>query len=82
MNQNVISELANSSMKEKWSEDIYNGSPVFVGYELDVDEFAKQIIQTCISICMGNQFTGADSFNNGSVCSAEMIKDYFGVDNE
>ena len=42
--------------------------------------FAESIIYECVNICMKNQFDGATEYNNGSVSSAEFIKQHFGVE--
>lgn len=49
-------------------------------YTLELEVYSKLLIQKCIDICMKNQFSGADHFNNGSVSSAELIKQHFGID--
>jgi len=45
-----------------------------------LEKFAELIVRECIDICMKNQFDGADNYNNGSVSSAEFIKEHFGVE--
>jgi hypothetical protein len=44
------------------------------------EKFAELIVRECVNICMKNQFTGANYYNNGSVSSAEFIKEHFGVE--
>lgn len=43
------------------------------------EKFADLIIQECVAICMDNQFTGAENYNNGSVSSAQLIEEHFGL---
>ena len=45
-------------------------------------KFAELIVRECVGICMKNQFDGAENYNNGSVSSAEFIKEHFGVQDE
>ena len=53
------------------------------GFEtFDKEKFAELIVRECVGICMKNQFDGAENYNNGSVSSAEFIKEHFGVQDE
>lgn len=65
-----INELLKQSRTEYWTQ--YTPS-------YDYEKFAKLIVKECADICMKNQFDGADNYNNGSISSAEFIKQYFGV---
>jgi hypothetical protein len=42
--------------------------------------FAELIVRECVDICMKNQYEGTPLYNNGSVSSAEFIKEHFGVE--
>ena len=48
--------------------------------KVPMEKFAELIVKECVSICMKNQFDGAENYNNGSVSSAEFIKEHFGVE--
>jgi hypothetical protein len=43
-------------------------------------KFAELIVKECASICMKNQYEGTPLYNNGSISSAEFIKQHFGVE--
>jgi hypothetical protein len=46
----------------------------------ELEKFAELIIKECASICMKNQYEGTPLYNNGSISSAEFIKEHFGVE--
>ena len=46
---------------------------------VSISMLAELIIKECIAICMKNQYDGAELYNNGSISSAEFIKEHFGV---
>jgi hypothetical protein len=43
-------------------------------------KFAELIVRECVDICMKNQYEGTPLYNNGSISSAEFIKQHFGVE--
>lgn len=47
---------------------------------VSMSKLIELTVRECVSICMKNQFDGAENYNNGSVSSAEFIKDHFGVE--
>jgi hypothetical protein len=51
-----------------------------LGIEHKFEKFAELIILECVDVCMKNQFSGAENYNNGAVSSAEFIKERFGID--
>jgi|688.fasta_scaffold1853968_2 hypothetical protein len=73
MNERIY-ELA-----ESCTVDFVDGRGVSLS-EIDVEKFAELIVKECVDICMKNQFDGADNYNNGSISSAEFIKQHFGVE--
>lgn len=46
---------------------------------VSMSKLIELTVRECIGICMKNQFDGAENYNNGSVSSAEFIKEHFGV---
>lgn len=48
--------------------------------DLDAEKFAELLVMECVSICIKNQYEGTALYNNGSVSSAEFIKEHFGID--
>jgi hypothetical protein len=68
-----IRELADQALKE-----------CDAAKERGIDQYSKRlaelIVRECASICMKNQYEGTPLYNNGSVSSAEFIKEHFGVE--
>jgi hypothetical protein len=64
-------------LKDTVPEDVFIAN-VCVSNEMK--KFADLIVRECVDICMKNQFDGADHYNNGSISSAEFIKQHFGVE--
>ena len=63
MNQR-IKLLAEQAQKGVWGNDPYNGSPDFMGYELDAEKFAELIINECASIA-NEHMIECESINYG-----------------
>lgn len=61
-----IKTLRDLATKEMYGENIYNGAPEFMGYELDESKFAELIIRKCASIYIimdhGNLHMGTDDY--------------------
>lgn len=69
-----IRELAEQSQKEVWGNDPYNGSPDFIGYELDAEKFAQLIVKKCAEIAdSGVDITESHLIGND-------ILEHFGVE--
>ncbi len=70
-----IEELLTQSRKEVWSNNPFNGSPEFDGYEVDQEKFANLIVQECvmqlITVCC-TQKLDANSFSR-------QIEEHFGI---
>ncbi len=45
-----IEELLTQSSKEVWSNNPFNGSPEFEGYEVDQEKFAELLINECANL--------------------------------
>ncbi len=45
-----IEELLAQSSKEVWSNNPFNGSPEFEGYEVDQEKFAELLINECANL--------------------------------
>jgi hypothetical protein len=76
MNERII-ELANKANK-----DICYTFKMEEAKQLHelMEKFAELIVKECASICMKNQYEGTPLYNNGSISSAEFIKQHFGVE--
>lgn len=46
-----IKELLDASKVAVWDTNDYNGSPEFLGYEIDQEKFANLIISECVDRC-------------------------------
>ena len=64
-----IQELAEQSQKEVWGNDSYNGSPDFMGYELDHEKFAQLIVREC-----------ARALDGIAYCDGSDLLEHFGVE--
>jgi hypothetical protein len=73
-----IEALKKLATKEVWSENQYNGSPEFDGYELDADMFAKLIVAE-VNTVLEKRFMGDLNREDMEVrrCIAD-VKNHFG----
>jgi hypothetical protein len=69
-----IQELKSQCEVEIWGENPYNGSPEFMGYELDAEKFAELIIKECIMMCKVEWY--GDSLD--TIC--DNLADHFGLE--
>jgi hypothetical protein len=68
----------NERIKELMQQAGTDTSGKWMGVD-HAEKFAELIVKECASICMKNQYEGTPLYNNGSVSSAEFIKEHFGV---
>jgi hypothetical protein len=54
----LIKKIESQSNEEVWGNNSYNGSPEFEGYSLNVEKFAKLIVEECISNISESTFGG------------------------
>ncbi len=69
-----IEELLTQSRKEVWSNNPFNGSPEFDGYEVDQEKLAELIVKECATVA----FRLAPSDESACDISAG-IEEHFGV---
>ena len=81
-----IEALKKLATKEVWSENQYNGSPEFDGYELDADMFAELIVKECVSVINTEAAEHEDddeierAWKMGTEFAVYQIKKHFGVE--
>jgi hypothetical protein len=83
MNERIKELLLKAGFTNAYTDPKEGFELVFVDEEHTTEsaaKFAELIVRECVSICMKNQFDGAENYNNGSVSSAEFIKEHFGVE--
>lgn len=66
-----IEGLLFAAQFEKWGNCPYNGSPLFEGYEVDYEKFAKSIIAECAAIC-----SDADAFRRPASEYASLVSKF------
>jgi len=74
----LIKKIETQSNEEVWGNSPYNGSPEFEGYVLNVERFAKLIVEECISNINESTFGGfqGDYYRNEII---EKLKKKFNV---
>ncbi len=80
-----IEELLTQSSKEVWSNNPFNGSPEFEGYEVDQEKFTNLIVQECIKVINDGVLNsdGSGDWYAGYVAGAteclRKLNQHFGV---
>ena len=69
-----IKELLDASNVAVWDTNDYNGSPEFLGHEIDQEKFAELIIKECAIIA-----NRAENSETETRCVFDIITDHFGV---
>lgn len=73
-----IEKFAKQSQIEIWGTNEINGSPKFLGHDIDVEKFAELIVEECVRVCL-DQRDPSNLNYKPSEKFAEEIKKHFGV---